>query len=201
MTAPKDIVCFCNKVSHLKIEQAVQNGANNLSEVYDVCGAGTGPCGGSCRSTILDIINVGHSPAPKTSSVEIPLLLVEGISLFNRRYYWECHEVLEKLWLEERGKARLFYQGIIQASAALYHVLNANPKGVIKLAEEAQKKLRAYLPSFMTIPVDDLIHILGLYVQESRDILGGTTSGFNYDLLPQIFIGQLMDARAKNSTS
>jgi len=200
--AAEDIVCFCNKVSRAKIEHVIKNGANSLSAIYDACGAGTGPCGGSCRASLREIMRSLDTPqADSAPSEEIPLPLVKAISLFNRRYYWECHEVLENLWMAEYGKPRLFYQGIIQASAALYHVLNSNPKGVVRLAQEAQNKLKAYSPSFLSIPVDELINSLGHYIEEARDILGGTTSGFNYDLLPQIQIGPAMELRPKNSTS
>ena len=42
--------------------------------------------------------------------------LIRGIEEFNRGLYFECHETLEEIWLEEHGEDRKFYQGIIQVA-------------------------------------------------------------------------------------
>jgi len=173
------------------VEKAVQDGASTLAQIYDRTGAGTGPCRGSCR-VILRSILAAHAPPNQQTQKIIhppPAELVRAVSLFNRRYYWETHEVLEHVWMDEHGKARLFYQGLIQASAALYHVINANPQGVIRLAEEAQKKLAAYLPEYFGIPLENIIKALKDYVVQSREIMGNLRAGFDYDALPQLDIG------------
>jgi predicted metal-dependent hydrolase len=43
---------------------------------------------------------------------------------FNREYYYEAHDVLESLWLEEGREARAaaFYQGLIQLAGAFVHM-------------------------------------------------------------------------------
>ncbi len=45
-----------------------------------------------------------------------------GLELFNHREYFECHEVIEDLWLEtpETNPYRDLYKGVIQAAAAIY---------------------------------------------------------------------------------
>jgi bacterioferritin-associated ferredoxin len=198
MTSKKDaIACYCNNVQCTRVVEAIKNGARNLSQIYDMTGAGTGPCGGSCRATLKALIrqNVSADAAPTLAPApeeNAPAELIEAISLFNRRYYWETHEVLEGIWMEEHGKPRLFYQGLIQASAALYHVLNANAQGVIRLAEESRNKLRPYSPSFMSVPVEGLLDTLDQYLLQAREILGHTRSGFDYDKLPLLTIGSDM---------
>lgn len=200
MSTPAKIICFCNRVSQDLVESCIQQGARTLAEIYDRCGAGTGPCGGSCRNSIQELIHRSEGKATQAiaggspSAAEAPPALVEGISLFNRRYYWECHEILEGIWMDEYGPPRLFYQGIIQASAALYHVLNANPKGVIRLAQEAQKKLSAYLPSYYGIELKPLLESLATFVAESQEILGQTRSSFSYNRLPQLRLGEEMNS-------
>lgn len=193
-------LCFCNKVSESAVIECIKKGARNLAEIYDACSAGNGPCGGSCRNKILNLLkedSVSSVPNKSVDSEEnmvpIPDELIEAVSLFNRRYYWETHEVLEGLWMHEHGKPRLFYQGIIQASAALYHVLNANPKGVIKLAEESIKKLQPYSPKYMEIEIDSLVHTMEDYIQQAKDILGQLRPGFNYDQLPYLRLGSIME--------
>ncbi|MCA9837434.1 MAG: DUF309 domain-containing protein [Trueperaceae bacterium] len=44
----------------------------------------------------------------------------EAIELFNKADYWECHEVLEPLWLAAEGLDKSFYSGVILLAAALH---------------------------------------------------------------------------------
>jgi hypothetical protein len=59
------------------------------------------------------------------------------------RDYFECHEVMEELWLEE-GRSPLL-QGLLQASVGLYHWDNGNRSGAVKLMIAALDKLNRYM--------------------------------------------------------
>ena len=114
-------------------------------------------------------------------------LYLEGIEHFNHCDFFESHESWEDLWTDYRGPSRKFYQGLIQAAAAFYHVLNNNPKGVIRLAEEAQNKLRGFAPVYKhTIDISELLAALKGFAAQSREILGSTLTGFDFDRLPKI---------------
>lgn len=71
-------------------------------------------------------------------------LYLQGIEHFNRGEYFESHEVWEELWIEEAGDDRRFYQGLIQAAVALYHLENGNAVGSRKLVESSSAYLQAY---------------------------------------------------------
>lgn len=58
------------------------------------------------------------------------------------RDYFECHEVLEELWMEEGRE--LLYQGLLQVAVALYHHRNGNVNGARKLFQRALDKLSPY---------------------------------------------------------
>lgn len=45
---------------------------------------------------------------------------MRGVDLFQMGEYWECHEVLEPLWLASEGLDREFYGGVILLAAALH---------------------------------------------------------------------------------
>ena len=64
----------------------------------------------------------------------------KGIQLFNAQLYWECHEVFEDLWKEDRGdSARYVWWAIIQVAAAMIHYRDkkiGGAKGLIKKAKE-----------------------------------------------------------------
>jgi len=180
-------LCYCNKVPVARVSDAIRLGQiKSLQDVYDQTGAGVGPCGGSCQGHIRQLIVGGRPPLDSSGLPPLPQGFVYAISLFNRRYYWETHEVLEDLWMEEVGRRKTFYQGIIQAAAALYHVLGANPKGVLKLVQDALPKIGPPLDNPWKIDTGPLISSLNSYKTQAEGILGQTQSGFDYRLLPKI---------------
>lgn len=83
-------------------------------------------------------------------------LYVQFLYLFNvERDYYECHEVLEELWLE-RGRP-LVYQGLLQAAVALYHYNKGNLAGARKLLRAAKDKLEAYPNQTLGIDLHKLV--------------------------------------------
>jgi predicted metal-dependent hydrolase len=68
-----------------------------------------------------------------------------GVVLFNRRDFFEAHEVWEDLWLSpEVGADRRFVQGLIQSAVALHHFRNGNRRGARKLYGTARAYMEAY---------------------------------------------------------
>lgn len=59
-----------------------------------------------------------------------------------KRDYYECHDVLEELWLDSQRD--LFLQGLIQVAVGLYHFKWKNRKGSILLFEGALPKLERF---------------------------------------------------------
>jgi uncharacterized protein len=72
---------------------------------------------------------------------EIDGRFAEGIRLFNRGEFFEAHEVWEQAWKAAEGAERIFYQGIIQAAAALLHIQRGNYVGAISVYLRACQKL------------------------------------------------------------
>jgi hypothetical protein len=68
-----------------------------------------------------------------------------GVMLFNRRDFFEAHEVWESLWLSaDAGGDRRFVQGLIQAAVGLYHFSTNNPRGARKLFHTARAYMEVY---------------------------------------------------------
>jgi predicted metal-dependent hydrolase len=82
-----------------------------------------------------------------------------GIEHWNAEEFFECHEVLEELWLHA-GDERKFYQGLIQAAAGFYKVqLESQGRGV-SLLETAIEKLSLYPERYLGVDVRRLIREL-----------------------------------------
>jgi CheY-like chemotaxis protein len=122
-----------------------------------------------------------------------PMGLLQGIEEFNRREFFECHESIEALWMEETRPIRLLYQGILQVGVALYHVQQGNWRGAMKVLARAMPKLAhfcpegAYLePSCMGIDVSRLL-VDARRFREHLTQLGSERIGeFDPDLFPTI---------------
>jgi hypothetical protein len=79
-----------------------------------------------------------------------------GIEHWNAEEFFECHEVLEELWLRA-GDERRFYQGLIQAAAGFYKVqLRSQGRGV-SLLQTAIAKLRTYPERYLGLDVRRLV--------------------------------------------
>lgn len=90
-------------------------------------------------------------------------LYVQFVYYFNiERDYFECHEVLEELWLEE-GRSKL-YQGLLQVAVGLYHFRNGNVAGAIKLMKAATAKLEQYPSDALGIDLERLRQEAGAYM-------------------------------------
>lgn len=66
----------------------------------------------------------------------------EGLRLFNEGKYFEAHEALEIAWLEEPGKVRELYRGILQIAVVYLHAMRRNYNGVIKVYGRSQRWLK-----------------------------------------------------------
>ena len=84
-------------------------------------------------------------------------ILRRGIECFNRRDFFECHEVLEEVWLSESAADKAFYQGLIQVACSYHHYLRGNLSGARSLLERGSHKLRAYLPARHGVNLESLL--------------------------------------------
>ncbi|MGG6314555.1 DUF309 domain-containing protein [Paenibacillus macerans] len=70
-------------------------------------------------------------------------LYVAYLVYFNRdRDYFECHEVLEELWLERDRDP--FYKGLLQVAVGLFHARRGNLSGGRKMLLSGLERLAAY---------------------------------------------------------
>lgn len=67
-----------------------------------------------------------------------------GVLLFNRRDFFEAHEVWESLWLDRAGPEKRFVQGLIQAAVGLTHFGNGNVRGARKLYLSSRAYMEPY---------------------------------------------------------
>ena len=91
---------------------------------------------------------------------------LKGIGEFNEQLFFECHETLEEIWLEDHGEDRKFYQGLIQIAAGYFKLQQNVPAGALKLWRTGVEKLESYGPVCLGIDVDALIRAVKQDLQE-----------------------------------
>jgi hypothetical protein len=70
----------------------------------------------------------------------------QAAGLFGEGLFFEVHEVLEAVWLNEQGPVRDFLQGVIQVAAGFHHLENRNLSGALSLLRGGTAKARRTRP-------------------------------------------------------
>lgn len=120
--------------------------------------------------------SVRREADPMRNPKEYPELYVRFLVYFNvDRDYYECHEVMEELWLEEGRDP--FYQGLLQVAVGLFHFRRENISGARKLFTSALSKLKPYPDRFRGIDLGRLRQEVEEYLERLK----------NYELQPFSF--------------
>ncbi len=79
-----------------------------------------------------------------------------GVALFNRRQFFEAHEVWEEIWLHASLPEKTFLQGLIQVTAAFHHHSRANLHGMESLLRRGLAKLDQFPASHRNLKIGAL---------------------------------------------
>lgn len=112
----------------------------------------------------------------------------EGLRLFDEREYFECHEVIEELWLETPSEDRWrdLYKGVIQAAAAVYQFRRGILSGAVGLYRTSTAYLEPYRPSALGLDVDALLASMRRFFAPLEGWDGRTPVKPDEALLPRI---------------
>ncbi|MCM3783099.1 DUF309 domain-containing protein [Neobacillus mesonae] len=87
---------------------------------------------------------------------------------FNRdRDYFECHEVLEELWLEKDREP--VYKGLLQVAVGMYHFRNKNIRGGYMMLQSAVDILEQYPAQKLGIELELLVDTCRTIAEKLRD--------------------------------
>ncbi len=80
---------------------------------------------------------------------------------FNRGLFYEAHEVLESLWLAQRGGPNgLFYKGLIQLAGALVHLRKDRRGPAAALLKLARRNLQGYPAAHERLDVREVLALI-----------------------------------------
>jgi uncharacterized protein len=75
--------------------------------------------------------------------------LLLAVQQFNRKNFFECHEILEDIWFDVRDKSRDFYRGLLHIAVGFYHLNNKkNPAGALIQLNKALSRFEDFGENF-----------------------------------------------------
>jgi hypothetical protein len=93
----------------------------------------------------------------------------DAITLFNRRAYFECHEVLEGMWQEATGDDKTFYESLIRFATGFHLRFNRrNRQGAINLFTQGMMKIEHYRPTYLGVDVARLYDDINAQVESLK---------------------------------
>lgn len=96
--------------------------------------------------------------------------LRKGIELFNRRAYFESHEVWEEIWRSSGEPEKKFLQALIKMAAGLHLRFHRGAgRGARNLLVQALLSLENYRPTCLGVDVDRLCAELSTFAERVEE--------------------------------
>lgn len=92
--------------------------------------------------------------------------LYGGIRAFNRGQYFLAHELWESVWREAVPPEKGYYQGLIQAAMALYHLERGNFVGATRLAQRALNHLNDFHTRYLGLDTSQVRQFLLFFLKD-----------------------------------
>jgi len=92
--------------------------------------------------------------------------VLAGIKAFNQGEYYTAHELWESVWREAVPPEKGYYQGLIQAAMALYHLDRGNAVGASRLAGRALQHLSGFPSGYLGVDVSEIKQYLQSFSNE-----------------------------------
>ncbi len=91
----------------------------------------------------FDAVKASVHPGMDAGALAASAALAEGLRLYRDGYFWECHEVLEAVWMAARDGTpeKAAVQGVIQLANAALKARMGRPRAVRRLCGMAETLL------------------------------------------------------------
>jgi predicted metal-dependent hydrolase len=117
---------------------------------------------------------------------DIVLVLERGMELWNKREFFEAHEVWEEKWIDAYGDERHLLQGLIQVAAGFYKLQIGQPAGTFKLLEKGAGHLRAVPADYYNIDLAGLLSAVDWWKTYARELVDSFRTDFDAGRLPTL---------------
>lgn len=111
---------------------------------------------------------------------------LEYITLFNRRDFYDAHEVLEDLWLDDAGERHKFYQGLIHFAAAFQLLWRRNLAGFRLRLDSTKKYLAGYPDEYEGLNLAEVRRVIGYWQGTVADTEPGGMVDYDDSMIPHL---------------
>lgn len=118
-------------------------------------------------------------------------LLLRASELFNRKMYFECHDLLEEAWSEARGEDRAFLQSLIHVSVGMYHLAAGNHEGARNLLQRGVLGLEPFLPARDGLDLAALSNRARRCLEKTERALSGETVVWEVEDVPVMKVAEI----------
>ncbi|HEY7696974.1 MAG TPA: DUF309 domain-containing protein [Vicinamibacteria bacterium] len=118
-------------------------------------------------------------------------LLIRASELFNRKMYFECHDLLEEAWSEAKGEDRAFLQSLIHVSVGMYHVAAGNHAGAKSLLLRGVLGLVPFLPARDGLDLAALSNRARRCLEKTERALSGETVVWEVEDVPVMNVAEI----------
>jgi uncharacterized protein len=119
----------------------------------------------------------------------MPPQLKAAVSLFNRREYFECHQVLEEIWHQAAEEDKAFLEGLIRFATGLHLRFNRRaPQGAINLLTQGLMRIENYRPMYHGIDVARLYDDIDTHVNDLKSANTSQAGFFERWRVPRIHV-------------
>ena len=109
-----------------------------------------------------------------------------AVGQFNGQFYFECHDILEDIWMDAPAAEKPFFQGLLYIAVGLYHFEDENYKGALSQLDKAKKRLEPFLPEYHGVSLEKLIRELESFFILARQKTAGERVHFEKPAFPKI---------------
>jgi hypothetical protein len=115
--------------------------------------------------------------------------LRDAVTLFNRREYFACHEILEEIWRDSAEADKPFYEGLIRFSTGLHLRFNRRaPQGAINLLTQGLMRIENYRPVHQEIDVARLYDEIDAHLNDLKSSKSTQAGFFERWRVPRIHV-------------
>ena len=107
---------------------------------------------------------------------------LEFIELFNERCFYDCHEVLEELWLDYQGPSRRYYQGLIHLASAYLLLFRGKMPGSRARFMSTLDYFAEYPPIYLGLALDPLRDNIQMWLDRLDASPSGSTPYVDADV-------------------
>ncbi len=126
--------------------------------------------------------------APWSCDEKPPPLLYRGVEQFNRGEYFEQHETLEELWIDEPREIRRLYQGILKIGVGFYKLRLGNYRGTVNHIRGGIAYLQRFSDTCMGVDVGRLIREATEVHDKVVELGPDRLAEFDLGTLPKVWI-------------